>query len=994
TIEAWMADNYDGEFRMTYQQAGSNGFDGLSLSIPAKNADKNFILPFAIDGQNYPLFGEVRSEDDQPLSEILKNPTDIVLSRNVADDLGAEIGDVVRISGTEQEFTVSGIVPTDTEGGLDNILAGILGYYYLDLKAVPFFEGLEPRTATQIYIALDDPDAVDAVDSALQRRYPYLGTTTTTEIRDRNSQISNTVNDLVVIMGLVSMLIGGIGIVNTMLVIVSRRTTEVAVLKTIGLEPEEVTILFMVEAVLMGIVGSLMGILLGWLMAFALQGIAEIFVAQNLTFRFALKPPLNGFIIGVLITTIFGFIPTLAAGQVRPASVLRPTETVIPKAGRLRSFAALMIVLLAISLVAQGLIGSVLDFDATLGSTSDETQSSETAVQGQNNSTTDTQSSEDMPEFLRDLKVFNLLAGATGAIIGLLLGIPIVLGGYLSMRQGRRGRSWVLRILILWPLLLFALPVAGFVFGYSVPTVFVTTITFILIGCLYVLLMLLIWAFGGGALSEFPILGNLPGFLRVLSFIFFPAWTAFLVIMVAVVKLSGLALGLFLGLLFFIHIPAIIVTMVLPAWFIGQLLQRYGFLDLKIALRAMVSTKGRGAATLLALVIGIFALSLITMLVDTIINQFNELLEESTGGNVIVFPAGGEDIIAQVEVVLADHPGVSSFGVSRTFDATFVSLVDVSEEETLDFNDLRARIFANDTDETFEEPQDLVNNLQFSLEGIDARELDSNLPDVKFYEGRQLDPVLDASPDADGYWAIVLPATTASVTADIEVGDLITFSFGEDPEDTQTFRIAGMEDHVGGEVVTFGPPNYTPVAAVGEREPNQVVAIAEVDEEQIADLRHELAQIPGVFVLETRLLNEIITTVINQFTSFPILVAALALFTGGIVIANSVALSTLERRREIGIMKAIGLQRERVLGMLLLENGIMGLVGGLIGVGIGVLILLLILTGISDGELGDAIPIVPALLLMGLCIIIALGAAVVSVWGASGEKPMNVLRYE
>ena len=159
-------------------------------------------------------------------------------------------------------------------------------------------------------------------------------------------------------------------------------------------------------------------------------------------------------------------------------------------------------------------------------------------------------------------------------------------------------------------------------------------------------------------------------------------------------------------------------------------------------------------------------------------------------------------------------------------------------------------------------------------------------------------------------------------------------------------------------------------------------------------MRHELAQIPGVFVLETRLLNEIITTVINQFTSFPILVAALALFTGGIVIANSVALSTLERRREIGIMKAIGLQRERVLGMLLLENGIMGLVGGLIGVGIGVLILLLILTGISDGELGDAIPIVPALLLMGLCIIIALGAAVVSVWGASGEKPMNVLRYE
>ena len=72
------------------------------------------------------------------------------------------------------------------------------------------------------------------------------------------------------------------------------------------------------------------------------------------------------------------------------------------------------------------------------------------------------------------------------------------------------------------------------------------------------------------------------------------------------------------------------------------------------------------------------------------------------------------------------------------------------------------------------------------------------------------------------------------------------------------------------------------------------------------------------------MLNDLINRVIDQFTSFPILVAALALVVGGIVIANSVALSTLERRREIGIMKAVGLQRERVLGMLLLENGLMG----------------------------------------------------------------------
>ena len=64
-------------------------------------------------------------------------------------------------------------------------------------------------------------------------------------------------------MGLSSLLIGGIGIVNTMLVVVSRRTVEIAVLKTLGLKAYRVTQLFLVEALLMGLVGLAAGSCLG-----------------------------------------------------------------------------------------------------------------------------------------------------------------------------------------------------------------------------------------------------------------------------------------------------------------------------------------------------------------------------------------------------------------------------------------------------------------------------------------------------------------------------------------------------------------------------------------------------------------------------------------------------------------------------------------------------------------------------------------------------------
>ncbi|MCZ7544294.1 MAG: ABC transporter permease [Anaerolineae bacterium] len=111
----------------------------------------------------------------------------------------------------------------------------------------------------------------------------------------------------------------------------------------------------------------------------------------------------------------------------------------------------------------------------------------------------------------------------------------------------------------------------------------------------------------------------------------------------------------------------------------------------------------------------------------------------------------------------------------------------------------------------------------------------------------------------------------------------------------------------------------------------------------------------------------------------------------GVVIANSVALSTMERRREIAIMKSVGLQRERVLAMLLLENGVLGLIGGLIGVGIGLVALVMLTAAVG---LAGVVPYGSALLLMGLCILVALVAATTTAWGASGEKPLNVLRYE
>ena len=90
-------------------------------------------------------------------------------------------------------------------------------------------------------------------------------------------------------------------------------------------------------------------------------------------------------------------------------------------------------------------------------------------------------------------------------------------------------------------------------------------------------------------------------------------------------------------------------------------------------------------------------------------------------------------------------------------------------------------------------------------------------------------------------------------------------------------------------------------------------------------------------------------------------------------------------------MKAIGLHSRQVLYLLLLESGLVGLLGGLIGTGIGALVI--VAMGVLSESPGS-FPVITLLSLVLLAVVIALAATLVTAWGASRETPLIVLRYE
>ncbi len=139
-------------------------------------------------------------------------------------------------------------------------------------------------------------------------------------------------------------------------------------------------------------------------------------------------------------------------------------------------------------------------------------------------------------------------------------------------------------------------------------------------------------------------------------------------------------------------------------------------------------------------------------------------------------------------------------------------------------------------------------------------------------------------------------------------------------------------------------------------------------------------------------------TILNILTGFLLAIAVISLVVGGIGIANTMYTSVLERRKEIGVMKAVGAQNKDILSLFVIESGLLGLVGGLAGILLGYLLGLAVET-IATQQLGTTLlqASTPAWLIIGCLLFSFLTGAISGLfpaWQAVNIKPVEALRYE
>jgi len=256
----------------------------------------------------------------------------LVLGDQVASDLGVNVGDPVQIENTS--FTVIGILASrDTK-------AGAMTFRNLDTALFVPMGSLEAlyggqNKISQALLEIADGTDVMVASNAIKTLYSDLGTPVSTlsaeEMSQRIMGVLGGIQQALTAIAAIALLVGAIGVMNTMYTSVLERTRDIGIMKAVGAKDRDVMALFIIESGLLGIVGGAIGIVAGVGISSAAGGM----LAGSLTvpgmssastsFAASFSPQL---IIGTLIFSavlgaLAGALPARRAAKLRPVEALR-----------------------------------------------------------------------------------------------------------------------------------------------------------------------------------------------------------------------------------------------------------------------------------------------------------------------------------------------------------------------------------------------------------------------------------------------------------------------------------------------------------------------------------------------------------------------------------------------------------------------------------------------------------------------------------------------
>lgn len=311
----------------------------------------------AVDPTEYPYYGMVKLDPQQPLSTALA-PNRIAVGDDLLIRAPLKIGDRVNIG--DGEFTISSVVKAEPDrmAGSLNVGPRIM----MSREALERTGLIKPgsRAANRQLFRLDPLKlTISQTRDELKNAFPNAMIADYRETHPLITRGLERSERFLSLVSLIALIVGGLGVAATMHAHLQQRLDSIAIMKCIGARSAHVSRIYLLQTLLIGLAGGLLGCVVGVAIQAAFPLLIQRYFAVTPPLRFDLFAAVEALSIGLLTAVLFTWPTLLGVRRIRPALIFRRDVT---EGGRIRFDAAVWIaravILVAIAGIAAWLAGT------------------------------------------------------------------------------------------------------------------------------------------------------------------------------------------------------------------------------------------------------------------------------------------------------------------------------------------------------------------------------------------------------------------------------------------------------------------------------------------------------------------------------------------------------------------------------------------------------------------------------------------------------------
>jgi lipoprotein-releasing system permease protein len=252
------------------------------------------------------------------LQDLVGNLNGIIIGSGIADKLNLKVGDNITVTSSYNVVKVLKVVGLFKSGS--SLTDNSRSYFNVSVGQQLLKEG--PAYVSTIFANTPNPDKSEIYMKQLQRLTTYK----VEDWKTTNADLVSGDKTRGALMGAISLsilLVASFGIYNILSATVAQKINDIAILKATGFSGRDVIHIFVLEAVMMGIIGTFIGLLLG---AVLIGIMSKVYMGGPVGyFPISFEPRLFtiSFFLGVFITVCAGYIPALRAARVDPVEIFR-----------------------------------------------------------------------------------------------------------------------------------------------------------------------------------------------------------------------------------------------------------------------------------------------------------------------------------------------------------------------------------------------------------------------------------------------------------------------------------------------------------------------------------------------------------------------------------------------------------------------------------------------------------------------------------------------